>query len=77
MTALAVYAGAAYLLTWMIPIVGWPQWTYRLTIFDAFGHPYQEWPEGADAMLLVGLAVVGMLLAVVVASRSPKIAAAH
>lgn len=76
-TALAVYAGAAYLLTWMIPIFTWPQWTYRLTIFDAFGHPYQEWPESGDAMLLISLAAVGILLAVVVASRSPKIAAAH
>lgn len=76
-TALAVYAGTAFLLTWMIPIFTWPEWTYRLTIFDAFGHPYQQWPEGGDTMLLVGLTVAGMLLAVAAASRSPKIATAH
>ena len=57
-TLLAVYVGAAYLLTWMIPIFGWPGWLNRLSIFDAFGHPYQEWPGGPGLLVLISLAVL-------------------
>ena len=73
-TVLAVYVGAAYLLSWMIPIFGWPAWLNRLSIFDAFGHPYQEWPAGIGLVVLVSLAVLGSLIAARIAERTPKVA---
>jgi ABC-2 type transport system permease protein len=73
-TVLAVYVGAAYLLTWMIPIFDWPDWLNRLSVFDAFGHPYQEWPGGAGLLVLIILAVPGSVLATMIAERTPKVA---
>lgn len=73
-TLLAVYVGAAYLLSWMIPIFGWPDGLNRLSIFDAFGHPYQEWPGGAGLLVLIVLAVLGSGLAAQIAERTPKVA---
>jgi ABC-2 type transport system permease protein len=73
-TVLAVYVGAAYLLTWMIPIFGWPGWVSRLSVFEAFGHPYQEWPPGAGLLMLIVLATVGSALATLIAERTPKVA---
>ena len=73
-TVLAVYVGAAYLLTWMIPIFDWPDWLNRLSIFDAFGHPYQEWPGGAGLLVLIVLAVPGSVIAARIAERTPKVA---
>jgi hypothetical protein len=73
-TVLAVYVGAAYLLTWMIPIFDWPDWLNRLSVFDAFGHPYQEWPGGASLLVLVVLAVPGSVIAARIAERTPKVA---
>ena len=73
-TALAVYAGAAYLLTWLIPIFDWPDWLYRLSVFDAFGHPYQEWPGTAGLLVLVVMAAGGTALAALVTDRRPKVA---
>jgi ABC-2 type transport system permease protein len=73
-TILAVYVGAAYLLTWMIPIFDWPAWVSRLSVFEAFGHPYQEWPPGAGLLVLVVLAAAGSALAAGVAERTPKVA---
>jgi ABC-2 type transport system permease protein len=73
-TLLAVYVGAAYLLTWMIPIFDWPAWLNRLSIFDAFGHPYQDWPGGAGLLVLIVLAVPGSMLAARIAEHTPKIA---
>ena len=73
-TILAVYVGAAYLLTWMIPIFDWPAWVSRLSVFEAFGHPYQEWPPGAGLLVLIVLAAAGSALAAGVAERTPKVA---
>jgi ABC-2 type transport system permease protein len=73
-TLLAVYVGAAYLLTWMIPIFDWPAWVSRLSVFEAFGHPYQEWPPGAGLAVLAVLAVVGSAVAAGIAERTPKVA---
>lgn len=73
-TALAVYVGAAYLLTWMIPMFGWPAWTERLSIFAAFGHPYREWPGVGSIALLLGVAILGSIAGAAIAERTPKVA---
>lgn len=72
-TVLAVYVGFAYLLTWMIPMFGWPAWTERFSIFAAFGHPYGEWPGTGSILLLLGFAVAGSLAGAVVAARTPQL----
>lgn len=72
-TVLALYVGAAYLLTWLIPMFEWPAWVSRLSIFEAFGHPYQEWPAWGGIVLLLVLAVPGSLLAARIAEHTPKV----
>ena len=71
-TLLAVYVGFAYLLTWLIPMFGWPTWTEQLSIFMAFAHPYREWPAGGSVLLLA-IGIVGTIAACVLAERSPKV----
>jgi ABC-2 type transport system permease protein len=73
LTAVAVYVAFAYLLTWMIPMFGWPAWTERLSIFAAFGHPYREWPSVGSLALLFVIALVGSLLGTAIAERTPKV----
>ena len=70
---LAIIGDAAYLLTWLIPTFEWPAWTERLSIFMAFGHPYQEWPAWGAIALLVGIAVLGSVAAAAIAERTPKV----
>lgn len=73
-TVLAVFAGASYLLTYLVQLFGWPDWVTRLSVFGAFGRPYLEFPTAAGFAVLGGLAVAGTLLAAAVAQRSPKVA---
>ena len=72
-TVLAAYAGAAYLLTWLIPIFEWPDWLGRLTVFDAFGHPYQDWPAWTGLAVLLLLVGPGAVVAARIAERAPKV----
>lgn len=72
-TLLAAYLAAAYLLTWMIPMFGWPKWTERLSIFVAFGHPYREWPDVAGLVLLAAITLVATMSSILVARRIPKV----
>lgn len=73
-TLLATYLATAYLLTWMIPMFGWPTWTERLSIFVAFGHPYREWPGSSNLALLTGIALVGTVASMLIADRTAKVA---
>lgn len=71
--ALAVYLGAAYLLTFVVPMLEWPEWLTRLSVFHAFGNPYLEWPTLAQATVIIALAGPGLLLAFVLTARSRKV----
>lgn len=75
-TLLAVYVGAAYLLTWLIPTFEWPTWVEHFSVFMAFGHPYQEWPAAGGLVLLATLALGGSVAAAAVAERTPKVGSA-
>jgi ABC-2 type transport system permease protein len=71
---LAVFVGASYLLGYLVPLFGWPEWIGRLSVFSAFGHPYLEWPPAGGLAVLLVLALAGGLLAAAIAERTPKVA---
>ncbi|HEU5144993.1 MAG TPA: ABC transporter permease subunit, partial [Dermatophilaceae bacterium] len=73
-TALAIFVGLSYLLSLMGPMLRWPDWVSRLSVFTAFGHPYLEWPSWGGTLLLLSLALVGTAGAAVLAGRTPKVA---
>ncbi|HSN11916.1 MAG TPA: ABC transporter permease subunit [Propionibacteriaceae bacterium] len=73
-TVLGVLVGASYLVGYLTELLGWPAWTYRLSIFSLFGHPYLEWPPVTDLTVLAVACLVATALAAVVAVRSPKVA---
>ncbi len=71
---LAVFLAASYLLGLMAPLLQWPQWVGRLSVFTAHGHPYLEWPGAVGGALLLGMFLPGVLLACAIAERTPKVA---
>lgn len=71
---LAVFLGTSYLLGLMAPLLEWPEWVGRLSVFTALGHPYLEWPSAEGALLLLGMFLPGVLLACAIAERTPKVA---
>ena len=71
---LAVFLGTSYLLGLMAPLLQWPEWVGRLSVFTALGHPYLEWPSAVGAALLLGMFLPGVLLACAIAERTPKVA---
>ncbi len=73
-TVLAVFAGASYLLTFLVQMFAGPGWVTRLSVFGAFGRPYLELPTAAGFAVLGTLALLGALLATAIANRSPKVA---
>ena len=73
-TTLAILAGASYLLAYLVPIFGWPDWLNRLSVFWVFGHPYLEWIPVANLLILLGLAIPGSIVAAALAERTPKVA---
>lgn len=73
-TALSIFVGLSYLLGLMAPMLGWPDWVGRLSVFTAFGHPYLEWPSWGGTLLLLALALGGTAAAAVIAERTPKVA---
>jgi ABC-2 type transport system permease protein len=73
-TALAIFVGLSYLLGLMGPMLRWPDWVSRLSVFTAFGHPYLEWPSWGGTLLLLTLALVGTAAAAALAERTPKVA---
>lgn len=73
-TVLAVFVGASFLLSYLVPLFAWPEWVNRLSVFSAFGHPYLEWPALGGLAVLLALAIPGGLLAAAIAERTPKVA---
>ena len=37
---LAIFTAASYLLIYLVPLFGWPEWVARPSVFDAIGNPY-------------------------------------
>jgi ABC-2 type transport system permease protein len=73
-TVLAVFAAASYLLTYLVQLFAWPGWVSKLSVFGAFGRPYLDLPTAAGFALLCALGLLGILLAIAIADRSPKTA---
>ncbi|HET7723021.1 MAG TPA: ABC transporter permease subunit [Propionibacteriaceae bacterium] len=73
-TVLGVLVGASYLVGYLTELLGWPDWTYRLSIFSLFGHPYLEWPPVTDVTVLAVACLLATALATGLAVRSPKVA---
>lgn len=72
-TLLAVLVAASYLVSFLVPLFGWPEWLNRLSIFWAFGHPYLAWPSAAQWAVLLTVAIAGTLAAGALAERTPKV----
>lgn len=70
---LALLVGTSYLLTYLVPLFGWPDWLNKLSLFWAFGTPYVQWPSTAQMTTLLATAIAGSALAIVVAERSPSV----
>jgi putative exporter of polyketide antibiotics len=73
-TLLAVLVGASYLIALLVPMLGWPDWLTRMSVFWAFGHPYLRLPSASGLAVLLVLAVAGSLGAAALAERTPKVA---
>lgn len=67
--ALGGYLGASFFLTLLAPLLGWPGWVSRLSLFDAFGHPYVSTGPMLGILLLAGLALVGVVGTLMVSER--------
>jgi ABC-2 type transport system permease protein len=70
---LAVLVAGSYLLTYLVPLFGWPDWLNQLSLFWAFGSPYTGWPSVGRLLTLLIMASVGLAGAVVVAERSSSV----
>lgn len=73
-TALAVVVAASYVLAYLVPLLRWPEWLNKLSVFWAFGQPYLAWPPSAGIAVLLVLAVPGAVAAAAIAERTPKVA---
>lgn len=71
---IAVFLAGSYLLGLMAPMLDWPDWVARLSVFTALGHPYLEWSSTVGTLVLLVLFVPGVLLAGVLSERTPKVA---
>ncbi|HET8643346.1 MAG TPA: ABC transporter permease subunit [Pseudonocardiaceae bacterium] len=71
---LAAFLAASYLLVYLVPLLDWPQWVLRASVFGAYGYPYLEVPAWTGLAALTVLAVSGGLAAAAIAQRSPKVA---
>jgi ABC-2 type transport system permease protein len=69
---ISIYVGAAWLIGFMAPYLNWPNWVVRFSIFDAFGHPFVEWPSSLNLILISIMAIPGLIAAMLVAERSAK-----
>ena len=70
---LSVYIGAAWLVGFMAPYLGWPEWIVRLSIFDAFGHPFIAWPTNTNFIVIMGMIVIGATGSLALGSRMPRV----
>jgi putative exporter of polyketide antibiotics len=70
--AISIYVGAAWMIVFMAPYLNWPSWTVRLSIFEAFGHPFIKWPPGSNFAIIALAITLGTLGALVISNRSAK-----
>lgn len=73
-TGVIIYIVLAYMLGWFVTVFDWPVWLNRLSIFDAYAHPYLEWPDTSNLVILAGVGIVGSVLAAWIAELTPKVA---
>lgn len=71
---ISLYVGAAWLITFMAPYLKWPNWVSKLSIFDAMGHPFIEFPSSSRIIGLLIVAIPGLWLTIFIAKRLPKAA---
>lgn len=69
---LSIYIGAAWLMVFMAPYLDWPSWILRLSIFDALGHPFIDWPESSNVIAIALVALAGFVAAVRIAEDTSK-----
>ena len=69
----SLYVGAAWLIGFMAPYLKWPDWLVRLSIFDAFGHPYVDWPELTNFLIIAGMIIPGFIVTLLIAERRAKV----
>jgi ABC-2 type transport system permease protein len=72
--AMAAFLAGSYLLVYLVPLFGWPEWINRVSVFGAYGNPYLELPAWTGLAVLTGLVLAGGFGAAAVARRSPKVA---
>lgn len=70
--AISIYIGAAWLIGFMAPYLNWPTWLVRFSIFDAFGHPFVQWPGALNFVLIGVMAIPGLFAAIKISERSAK-----
>ena len=62
-TALAAgLIAASFVLSLVVPLLKWPDWTAKPSLLNAFGTPYLQMPPAGDLIYLSGLGVAGVLL---------------
>ena len=71
---LATYIGISYIISYVSNILNWPDWVEKISIFYAFGTPYQSWPSVGNSTMITIFLVPGLYLATRAARLSPKIA---
>jgi ABC-2 type transport system permease protein len=69
----SLYVGAAWLVGFMAPYLKWSEWFVRLSIFDAFGHPYVDWPTWNGFLLIALMIIPGFIGTFLIAERSAKV----
>lgn len=70
---LACVIAASYLLAYLVPMFGWPEWLNRLSVFWAFGQPYLRWPPWSALTVLLAFAILGSVAAAAISERTPKV----
>lgn len=63
------FLGLSFFVTIFGPLLSWPEWAIRLSVFQAFGAPYAGTVAARDALFVAGVAVIGTAAALIVASR--------
>jgi len=71
---MSLYLGATYMLTLLVPILGWPDWLNRASIFWALGRPYLAWPTSTGFAVLAVLAVGAPVVTVRLLGRRAVVA---
>ena len=67
--ALGIFLGVSFFLTVFGPMLDWPAWVIRLSVFQAFGNPYITDVALRDVGFVVGLAAAAAAATLVVSER--------